>query len=100
MKQIILSADGECGLYLVPDDVVDNLPKYLTDFHEWMINAPEASKYRQEEECLCFTEVDFIEYLNDQVFQDTPSVFVKNLGYINPWEELPEEYKGCIKYNF
>ena len=60
MKQIILSADGECGLYLVPDDVVDNLPKYLTDFREWMINAPEASKYRQEEECLCFTEADFM----------------------------------------
>lgn len=100
MKQILLSADGEWGLYLVPDDVVDNLPKYIDAFRTWMIHAPEASIYRQEEECLCFTEEDFIKYLNFHVFPETPSVFVKNLGFINSWEEVPEEYKGCIKYNF
>lgn len=99
MKQIILSADGECGLYLVPDEVVENLPKYIGDFRDWMINGAEASKFRQNG-CLCFTEEDFIEYLNHQVFPATPSVFVKNLGFINPWEAVPEEYKRCIHYNF
>ena len=99
MKQIILSADGECGLYLVPDDVVENLPKYLKAFHKWMKLAPEASKYRRNGG-LCYTEIDFIDYLNNQVFPEKQSVFVKNLGYINPWEEVPEEYKGCIYYNF
>ena len=95
MKQIILSADGECGLYLVPDEVVDNLPKYIGDFRDWMVNAPEALKYRQDG-CLCFTERDFIDYLNTQVFPKTPSVFIKNI----PWEDVQEEYKGCIHYNF
>ncbi|MBR2408084.1 MAG: hypothetical protein IKB07_03935 [Lachnospiraceae bacterium] len=99
MKQIILSADGECGLYLVPDEVVDNLPKYIGDFRDWMVYAPEASKYRRDD-CLCFNKTDFIDYLNNQVFLETPSVFLKNLGFINPWEEVPEEYKGCIHYNF
>ena len=99
MKEIILSADGPSSVYLVPDEVVENLPKYIGDFRDWMVNAHEALKYRQDG-CLCFTERDFIDYLNTQVFPGKPSVFVKNLGYINPWEEVPEEYKGCIHYNF
>ena len=99
MKQILLSADGEWSVYLVPDAVVANLPKYLGDFRDWMVNGPEASKYRWNG-CLCFTEVDFIEYLNQQVFPSEPSVFVKNVGYINSEEEIPEEYKGCLCYNF
>ncbi len=99
MKHIILSADGECGLYLVPDEVVDNLPKYIGDFRDWMVYAPEALKYRQDD-CLCFTERDFIDYLNNQVFPEKQSVFVKNIGYINSREEVPEAYKGCIYYNF
>ena len=99
MKQIILSADGECGLYLVPDDVVENLPKYIGDFRDWMVNGAESSKFLRDG-CLCFTERDFIYYLNKQVFPEKTSVFVKNLGYINPREDVSEEYKGCIHYNF
>jgi len=95
MKHIILSADSECGLYLVPDEVVDNLPKYIGDFRDWMVNAPEASKYRQDE-CLCFDERDFIDYLNNRVFPETPSVFIKNIS----WEDVLEEYKEYIHYNF
>lgn len=37
MKEIILSADGDSIVYLVPDAVADNLEKYCLEFCEvWL----------------------------------------------------------------
>jgi len=45
-----------------------------------------------------FTEKDFIEYLNDWIFPDEPSVLVKEFDCF--FEELPKEYGKVPKYNF
>ena len=64
MKEVILSADGDSVLYLVPDAVAGNLEEYCLKFcSDWLRNNPDAEKYRVGN-AVCFTEADFIEYLN------------------------------------
>ena len=36
MKHLILSADGDKLVYLVPDDVADHTGKYVDLFYNWM----------------------------------------------------------------
>ena len=43
MKNIILSADGDCVVYSVPDVVADNLREYCIEFcDEWLWKSPNA----------------------------------------------------------
>lgn len=80
MKEIIISADGDCIVYLVPDAVANDLDKYCMDFcGKWMRTSPDAKKYKING-VYCYNEADFIDYLNEYVFPDRKSVFVKNLG--------------------
>ena len=59
MKEIILSADGDSVLYLVPDAVAENLEEYCLKFcSDWLWNSPEAEKYRVGN-AVCYTEADF-----------------------------------------
>ena len=47
MKKVILSADGDSIIYLVPDIVADNLEKYCIEFcDDWLWHSPQAAKYR------------------------------------------------------
>jgi hypothetical protein len=49
MKEVILSADGDRVVYLVPDVVADNLKKYCLNFcTKWIRTDPHAKKYRKE----------------------------------------------------
>ena len=36
MKEIIISSDGDSMVYLVPDEVADNLKKHCVFFDKWM----------------------------------------------------------------
>ena len=100
MKEVILSADGDSVIYSVPDAVADNLGKYCMDFcGEWLRNSPDAEKYR-DGDILCYTEADFIDYLNQYVFPDEKSVLVKNIGWTELGEKLPEQYKNYPYFNF
>lgn len=100
MKEVILSADGDCIVYLVPDAVADDLRRYCIHFcDDWLVTSPDAAKYRING-CLSFTEADFIDYLNEYVFPDQKSVFVKNLGWVNRWSDLPAEYQDLPDFNF
>ena len=43
MKEVILSADGDSIVYLVPDAVADNLEDYCLEFcSNWLRNSPDA----------------------------------------------------------
>ena len=43
MKKVLCSHDGKMKMYLVPDDVADNLQKYCMDFgFDWLLNDPNA----------------------------------------------------------
>ena len=79
MKNVVLSADGERSVYLVPDEAADNVEELASGpFYGWLENDPRAEKYRTEQG-YCFDETAFIEYLA-QRFPDTPARFVEALG--------------------
>ena len=100
MKEVIISADGDSKVYLVPDVVADNLSEYCIEFcDKWMRTSPHAEKYRLHEGW-CFNEEDFIEYLNEYIFPEQKSVLVKNLGWTDLGENLPAEYQSLPYFNF
>lgn len=100
MKEVILSADGDSVLYLVPDVVAENLEEYCLKFcADWLWNSHNAQKYRVGN-AVCYTEADFIEYLNVYLFPDCESKMIKNLGWTDLGENLPEEYREHPYFNF
>ena len=100
MKEIIISADGDSIVYLVPDVVADNLKEYCMSFcDKWIKTSPNAEKYRFKGG-YCYNEADFIDYLNKFVFPKQKSVFVKNLGWTDLGRNLPDEYKDHPYFNF
>lgn len=100
MKEIILSADGDSIVYLVPDDVADNLEKYCLEFcNRWLRMSPKAKRYRTQHG-VCFGEADFIDYLNEFIFPMQKSVLVKNLGWTDLGNKLSLEYQHHPYFNF
>lgn len=100
MKEVILSADGDSLVYLVPDAVAENLSRHCIEFCDhWMKSSPDAKKYKIKGG-YCFNEADFIDYLNRYVFPDERSVLVKNLGDTNLGKKLPAAYKNHPYFNF
>ncbi len=100
MKNVILSADGDSMLYSVPDAVAENLETYCMDFcTQWLWHSPDAQKYRTGHG-LCYHEGDFIDYLNTYLFPEEKSVLVRNLGWTQLGEQLPEEYRALPSFNF
>ena len=100
MKEVIISADGDSMVYLVPDTVADNLSRYCTFFcDKWMKKSPNAWKYKTAGG-YCYQEADFIDYLNEYVFPDQKSVFVKNLGWTDLGRNLPSAYQHHPYFNF
>ena len=97
MKKVILSADGDSIIYLVPDIVADNLEKYCIEFcDDWLWHSPQAAKYRMGAG-VCYSEADFIDYLNKYKFPNEKSETVKNLGWTGLGEELlkTSDYRLC-----
>jgi len=100
MKEIILSADGDSVVYLVPDIVADNLSEYCIEFcDKWIWNSPDAKRFRIGDG-VCYNEADFIEYLNQYIFPEQKSKHIKNLGWTNLGKDLPPKYKSYPYFNF
>ena len=100
MREVILSADGDSTVYLVPDAVAEHLKKYCLEFcTKWLYESPDARKYRVRG-YLCYTEKDFIDWLNTYVFPGCGSKPVKNLGWTNLGKDLPAEYRDLPYFNF
>ena len=103
MKKVLLSHDGKMKMYLVPDDVADNLYKYCMHFgFEWLMNDPNAKKLQvtmpNGEIGYFFGAQDFIDYLNDYVFPDQKSILVEEMDFYD--YEIPGEYKDIPWFNF
>ena len=93
MKEVILSADGDSVVYLVPDAVAKNLRKYCIHFcDKWMKTSPDAKEYKIKGGC-CFCEADFIDYLNEYLFPNEKSVLEKIWG----GQILEESFQPNIK---
>lgn len=103
MKNVLLSADNELGLFSVPDEVADHLEDYCLEFCcNWLHKSPDAAKYRVKMGGMvgvCFNEKDFIDYLNQYVCQE-PSVWVRTLSGVYPGDPLPGEYAALPCFNF
>ena len=100
MREVIVSADGDSMVYLVPNEVAVDLQKYCIEFcDKWMKTSPKAKKYRIKGG-YCYDETDFIAYLNHYIFPEKKSVFVKNLGWTDFGKNLPLEYQGYPYFNF
>ena len=100
MKEVILSADGDSVVYLVPDVVANNLCEYCVDFCDnWMKTSPYAKKYMMKG-VYCFNEIDFIDYLNTYLFPQQKSILIKNLGWTNLGYNIPVEYQNHPYFNF
>ncbi|MGL5978251.1 MAG: hypothetical protein ACRCZJ_04590 [Erysipelotrichaceae bacterium] len=100
MKHIILSADAQWGVFLVPDEVAENLHSYCMEFcTSWLPSSPNAKKYRTKEG-LVYTELDFIAYLNTWKFPDQISKRIENLGWMHKQRQVPQEYQQCAQFHF
>lgn len=103
MKNVLLSADSEISVFAVPDEVADNLEKYCLEFCcHWLYESPDAAKYRVKIGNMvgvCYTEKDFIDYLNNYIF-DEQSHLVAAFPNVYAEDELPKEYIGLPYFNF
>ena len=100
MKEIILSADGDSVVYLVPDEVADNLAEYCIEFCDsWIWGGPEAERYIINGVAQ-YDVSDFIEYLNNYLFPEQKSVMIKNLGWTDLGRNLPGKYRFHPYFNF
>lgn len=95
MKEIILSADGPMGLYLVPDEIADNLEKYCMTFCDsWIWGGPESSRFIINNVARYDVD-DFIYYLNTYVCPDEKAKFIKTFT-----SDVPKQYRCCPYFNF
>ena len=100
MKEVIICADGDSKVYLVPDVVANNLREYCIEFcDKWMRTSPNAEKYRTNGG-YCFNDEDFIEYLNEYIFPKQKSSLIINLGWTDLEENLPVGYQSIPYFNF
>ncbi|MBE5845951.1 MAG: hypothetical protein E7302_17640 [Butyrivibrio sp.] len=100
MKNVILSHDGDSVVYSVPDIVAENLEKYCLEFTNWMYHSRQARRKHKIQGGFCYSEADFIDYLNQYIFPTEQSELVKILGWTDLGEELPDEYKWIPYFNF
>lgn len=103
MKNVLLSADSEISVFLVPDEVADNLEQYCWDFcYNWLFQSPDAAKYRVKmgnTMGVCYNEKDFIDYLNQYICEEQ-SLWITSLPEVYAGDELPKEYAGLPYFNF
>ena len=85
-EPLMLSADGEIGLYMAEREIVENLDDYIEDFYS---RLPSHG-------IRVFDETDFVRYLHRKKGAESISL-VKTVGND---AELPEEWKGIRWYNF
>lgn len=102
MKEVILSADDKVKIYLVPDDVAENLSDYCWEFSaNWIWKNPNGVKHlklKKGQKVAVYGVSDFIDYLNEWIFPNQLSKLVKELDYYD--YELPEEYRDYPQFNF
>ena len=93
MKHVILSADNELKVFLVPDFVEASFDRLCSDFQRnW--------KMLQVNPRCWFNEEDFIEYLNTQICKGEKCTLMEVLGWDYQRKNWPEEYRNCPHYNF
>lgn len=103
MKNVLLSAYSEISVFSVPDKVADNLEKYCLEFCDnWLRKSPNAAKYRLKMNGMtvcCYSEKDFIDYLNQYVC-DEPSKLIMTITGVYYKDKLPPKYASLPYFDF
>ena len=97
MKLVILSADGDQYLYSVPDPVAENLSRFCMEFLRWMQHNPVGY---WDGRGYVFTEVDFINWLNENHFPELQSELLEDLGDWDLKEKIFAEHPDVPHFNF
>ncbi len=95
LKNVILSADNELKVYLVPDFVAGSFSRLCADF-----SMDRVTLQIHDRSGSGFDETDFIEYLNEKICKDEKCVFVEKLGWDYNRKKWPEKYRDCPHFNF
>ena len=102
MKEVLLSHDSKVLMYYVPDEVADQLQEYCLEFAtNWIWKNPNGAKLLKNirgEVGAVYGAPDFIDYLNEWLFPEQKSRFIKQLDFYH--YELPEKYKEYPRFNF
>ena len=102
MKRVVLSHDGPLNVYLVPEEVEENLEEYCLEFCGKWIHKDENAKKFKVQGGVCYGSDDFIDYLNEHIFPDKKSIFVEAIEVESDvWDEpWPKTYHGMKWFNF
>lgn len=93
MKHVILGANNELKVFLVPDLIAGSFDRLCAEFHRnWTKLQVRPRDW--------FNEEDFVEYLNARVCGEEKCRFVENIGWDFDRKKRPEEYRECPHYNF
>ena len=98
MKYVVLSADNELKVYLVPDFIAESRKSFNKICFEFSMNSEKLRTHSHDG--YGFDEKNFIEYLNEKVCKEEKCVYVENLGWDYKRKKWPEKYRKCYWYNF
>ncbi len=108
MKKVLLGGVYSCNVYLVPNEVADNLDDYCMEYCEWLRGtSPEAERLRKKYPPFPGDERFVKVYLNKVKFPQYESKLVEELeivggciiDYSMPNPNLPDRYRNNPEYN-
>ena len=117
MKKVLLGDDYDCNVYLVPNEVADNLREYCWEYGDWLRGtSPEAERLRKRRRPTPDADHFVRFYLNKIRFPQYESKLVEELeiecSLINldmpegsfrdefmPNTNLPNKYRNNPEYN-
>lgn len=85
MEKLMLSADGDVGLYEVDKQIVTNFDRLIKQFYQW-------------KKTNCYDEQLFVKFLRLK-YGDNAIRQIKNLGLV-PYDSASSEYEHIKWYNF
>ena len=98
MKYVILSADNELKVYLVPDYLAESRRSFEKRCLDFSMNIVHDRIQAQGKDW--YNEQDFIDCLNEEVCTEEKCVFVETLGWDVKKKKWPEKYRKCYWVNF
>ena len=96
MKYVVLSADNELKVYLVPDFITESRKSFNQICMDFSRNWKSLLIHPKDR----FDEKDFVEYLNEKVCKEEKCVYVERIGWDYNRKKWPEKYRKCFWYAF
>ena len=98
MKKVLLGETYSCLVYLVPNEVADNLREHCMKYCTWLQKSPEAKSTRKKWPYPC--DEGFIQYLNRFAFPQYESKLVEELDGERSYIRLCDMPEGSFRDEF